>query len=241
MENTGADPADPEFQGSATLVSGGAQIGALTAETHATSSSRFAVQYLLAAAHFSRRVGEIESRHVGEPIGPFWDEILWYATACVSSAVASLEAYANELFIDRSQNFPGFDAKVMDQFWEHFEGEKILDKFDLVLLLRNRPALKRGAEPAQSVIALIGLRDQLTHFKPGAAGGQKAHDKVSKGLQSLIEPSPFWPPGPLFPERWASHNCATWAVNSCLAYADAFAAAAGLPPKFDLHRPRLVP
>jgi hypothetical protein len=67
-------------------------------EINASVRMNFAVQHLMGAARFSRRVGEIERQHQGQPFGEFWDEILHTATACVFAAVASLEAYVNETY-----------------------------------------------------------------------------------------------------------------------------------------------
>jgi hypothetical protein len=66
--------------------------------------TNYAVPHLLSAAIFSRRLGEIEAEHSGQDFGPFWDEILAHASATVFLAVAGLESYANELFIDMNQS-----------------------------------------------------------------------------------------------------------------------------------------
>jgi hypothetical protein len=82
---------------------------------------RFAVQHLLGAASFSRRVGEIEAAHAGEQFGAFFDEILHSATACVLMTVASLDALANEFVADRDSMFPGHSGRVLDLVWNEFE------------------------------------------------------------------------------------------------------------------------
>jgi hypothetical protein len=38
--------------------------------------TNYAVSHLLSAATFSRRLGEMETRHSGQDFGPFWHEIL---------------------------------------------------------------------------------------------------------------------------------------------------------------------
>jgi hypothetical protein len=57
-----------------------------------------AVQNMLAAARFSRRVAELEESHRGQKFGDFWDEILHNSIASIMCCSSSLEAYANELF-----------------------------------------------------------------------------------------------------------------------------------------------
>jgi len=100
---------------------------------------RFSVQHLMAAAQFSRRVGEIEHDNAGQQIGPFFDEILWHATACVFCCVASLEAYANEFFIDREEHFPELRQEVANRFWEEWHSVK-LNILGFKVLRRKTPA-----------------------------------------------------------------------------------------------------
>lgn len=232
---SGEEPKD--VQGSAHLVLSGVTLSAT-----ARFQMRFSVQHLMAAAQFSRRVGEIECDNAGQPFGPFFDEILWHATACVFCCVASLEAYANEFFIDREQHFPDLRQEVANKFWELFEQKPLLEKFDLALLLKNQPSLDRGSRPTQDVHALVSLRNALTHFKPEWEEEQVVHDRVSRLLQNRFPPSVFLTGDrTLFPRLWASHGCMSWAIHTCLEYAQAFEAAAGIPPKFAKFMSRLTP
>src|SRR5437667_6967447 len=118
----------------------------------------FAIQHLLGAAHFSRHVAELEQAHTGKMFGGFFDEILWFSSACVLSCSAGLEAYANELFVDRSEHFPDLRPEVADKLWELFEQKPTLEKFDMALLLKKKPVLDRGSRPTQDVAALVALR-----------------------------------------------------------------------------------
>jgi hypothetical protein len=208
----------------------------------ARTQTRFSVQHLLAAAHFSRQVAQIEGTNAGKGFGGFFEEILTNATACVFTCAASLEAYANEFYIDRGVNFPDLRAEVADRLWELFEQKPILEKFDLALLLKNRPALDRGTRPTQDVNAVVSLRNALTHFKPEWEDEKETHAKVSRQLQGRFAPSQFLPnESTVFPRQWACHGCTSWAVSSCLGYIRAFETAAGLAPKFDKFASRLAP
>ena len=99
---------------------GNSSLSPMLVSGSASFQMRFAVQNLMAAALFSRLVGEIESTNVGNDYGPFMDELLSYATACILCSVASLEAYANEFYHDRELYLPGFREEVADKFWELF-------------------------------------------------------------------------------------------------------------------------
>jgi len=200
----------------------------------------YAVPHLLSAAIFSRRLGEIEAEHSGQDLGPFWDEILAHATATVFLAVAGLESYANELFIEMSQNFPGVRQELLEKLWSDYEGKRILEKFDLALLLRGASTRPTGVESFQSVDALVRLRNALMHFKPEWEPAR--HKRLSSELRSFFKPSEFLASDPgLFPRAWASHKCTVCAVNSVLSFIEHFQDCAGLSHKMAEFSDRLKP
>lgn len=198
----------------------------------ATFRTNFSIQHLLAAAHFSRHVAGVEQAHAGESFGAFFEEIIWFSSACVLSCCAGLEAYANELFVDRSEHFPDLRPQIADKLWELFEQKPTLDKFDMALLLKQKALLDRGSRPMQDVAALIALRNGLTHFKPEWENEQEEHAKLSQRLASKFVPSPFLVGRePLFPKRWASHGCTQWALKSCVDFLNNFESLSGVPPR----------
>jgi hypothetical protein len=185
---------------------------------------RYAVQHLLGAATFSRRVGEIEKAHAGETFGAFFDEILHNATACVMLTVASVESLANELFADRATTFPGQSEPLLDIVITEFDRKSVLDKFDLALVLAGASQLARGRKPAQQMASLVELRNALVHFRPEFSNEKGKHQVVSKRLLEKHR-SPFLKEHEaLFPRAWASHALTKWAVEQAVAV-DAFIAA----------------
>lgn len=210
-------------------------LGPLTVTAHARTRFNLAVQHMLAAARFSRMVGELETEHKGEQFASFWEAILHCATASVLTAVASLESYANELFADRNQIFSAYRPDLMNELWKTYEQKRILGKFEFALLLLDKPPLDRGAKPYQNVEALIDLRNALTHFKPEWMDEADEHAKISKRLQGKFDGGPFLDSSELlFPRRWAGHGCTTWAVKGTLAFALEFESLAGLPQKYSV-------
>jgi hypothetical protein len=204
-----------------------------TATINATMRVNLAVQHLLAAARFSRDVGRLESEHKGQQFGEFWESIFHPAMACILTTVASLEAYANELFSDRNTVFPEYSPELIHNLWETYEQKPILEKFQFALLLLRKPTMDRGAGSCQDIKVLIGLRNALTHFKPEWMNEADEHAKISAKLASKIEGSSFLPTSELlFPRRWAGHSCTSWAVNSAIAFAKDFERSAGLPAKY---------
>jgi len=210
----------------------------VTSQATATTRVNLAVQHLLAAASFSREVGLLEKQHTGEQFAGFWEDIFHQAIACVLTTVASLEAYANELFFDREKTFPEYSPELLHNLWTTYEAKSIVEKFEFALLLRKKPPLERGARPFQDVKVLVELRNALTHFKPEWANEANEHKKLSAKLAGKVEGSPFLTADTLlFPRKWASHSCTTWAIKSTIAFAEAFEAAGDFPSKFKVGDP----
>jgi hypothetical protein len=202
-----------------------------------TGRMNLAVNHLIAASGFSRIVGDIEERHKGEEFGSFYDDILSNSIATVYCAVASVEAYINEVLL--------FDERLMAQELRDcahtlIGKTRILDKYAGCLrLLQCRP-LARGKRPYQDVYLLILLRNALTHFIPEWENQQNAHAVLSRKLRAKIHPpSPFCPSGPLFPQAWATHACTLWAVNSSKGFMIEFEKLAQLPPRIQMFEARL--
>jgi len=210
----------------------GFAVGGARVVAEGTHRANLSIHHLLAAAHFSRHVSEIEHSHAGEPFGEFFEEVLWFSSACVLSSVAGLEAYANELFVDRSQHFTDLRAEIIDKLWELFEQKPTLEKFDMALLLKKKPLLNRGCRPTQDVAALVALRNGLIHFKPEWDDEKAVHARISQQLTHRFKPSPFLPdPEWIFPRRWATHGCTAWAVESSVAFLSEFESISGVPSK----------
>ena len=195
-----------------------AQMPAFAVNAVAAIRMQFTGQHLMAAASFSRRVGEVEQAHAGEQFGSFFDEILWNASASIMLSTAAIESYLNELIADRAKHFTMLQGELLDSFWTNHERASLLDKFDLALLLRGEAPLERGAEPADSMNSLVTLRNELIHFKPEWSDESKVHARVSRKLASKVRPSPFLPGENLFPRAWATHSCTKWAVETAVAF-----------------------
>ena len=153
--------------------------------------SNFSVPHLFSAALFSRHVAELEENHKNDEFGVFFEEIRSYSMACVISSIASLEAYANEIFIDHTKYFPEIKERIVIKFWELYEQKSILDKFAFALFVKDKGNFKKGASPYQDIDALIKLRNALVHFKPEWDDQQNIHQKVGAALSGRFEPTKF--------------------------------------------------
>jgi hypothetical protein len=190
------------------------------------------VPHLLSAAALCRRVGEVETANSGKEFGEFWHDIFANATGAVFASIASLESYANELFIDHKTVFPELRVEVMAKLWELFEQKPTLEKFEFALLIKNAPAFDRGASPYQEIAAIIRLRNGLIHFKPEWFSEQEEHARISSILMHRATLSPFFAATePLFPRGWTSHATVKWVVRSVLAFVLEFEQRAKIDPR----------
>ena len=201
-----------------------------TVTAHASHIVKLSVQHMLAAARFSRSVQSIEAQNAGQSFGVFWEEIFHHATACIMTATASMEAYANELYFDRSSVFPGHSNALLDSLWAEFDRKPVIKKFEFALLLMNKPVL--GGVVVQHFAVLQELRNALIHFKPERSSEAMRHDQLSRRLSGKFVPSAFLNDALLFPRRWATHGCTKWAVETCLSFAMEFEQLSGLSKKF---------
>jgi hypothetical protein len=130
--------------------------------------ANFAWQHLKAAATFRDRVVEIEAENANREFGLFFVDIRSYGSACILSAVASLEALINEFYITPEgplrQQMHDFES----EFWgdKGIEGKSIVKKYQLALDKLNVPRLDECTAPYRDAWALIELRNALVHYKP---------------------------------------------------------------------------
>jgi hypothetical protein len=116
-------------------------------------------------------------------------------TGAVLSAVASLEATINELFIDAQHKdpytFEGADpefAPLLAERWKGVERKRwsTLRKYQLVLNLAKKQEFDRDGSPYEEVDSLIDLRNALVHYKPEWDTDQKRHKKIEDRLKRLV-------------------------------------------------------
>jgi hypothetical protein len=201
----------------------------------------FTISHLQMAARFSRYVGEIERDNASQPFGPFYDEMKGFATACVMSAVAGVEAYINEVFFERDKNFSATPSAALDLVWENIATRPdIIRKFDDARKLLGLPKTDRKTYPGDDMETLILLRNRLTHFHPEWRDEQRRHAELSKRLEPCCKGNPYFPNEAWFPSRWIAHDATTWAVMTALEFIRAFEADTKIT-KWDWTNVKLAP
>jgi hypothetical protein len=199
----------------------------------------FAIQHMNSAISFAKLCYKTEQENAQSKFGSFFDELRSYVSATVFSTVASLEAYANELFADAKDGFislADLDTSIINTVWDLSEEKSILDKYQVILSLCGREKLVPSSEPYQSIQTLIRVRNALTHYKPEWGNDQYDHEKIGKQLKGKFKLSHFLGNNdPIFPMRCMSYGCAHWSVNSSINFVAEFSRLAGLENKFDKH------
>ena len=199
-----------------------------------TQRSNFAVQHLMAAARFARQCKQVEVNHAGEPFGSFYDEIIANTTAVVLLSVACLEAYINELYADGAPKFDEVAVNLRQEIWGLIEEKSILEKYQMALVMKDKPKFIQGEEPYQSVDILIKVRNILVHFKPEWHHKQKQHAKIGRMLQGKFSLSPFVEgDAPIFPTKSMTFGMAKWAVESSINFISQFSVKADLPNRLE--------
>ncbi|MCJ2054769.1 hypothetical protein [Methylobacterium sp. J-070] len=198
----------------------------------------YANSHLCAAIHFHKAVDQIESINAGKEYGEFWVVAQYNAVACVLTAVAAVEAYANEIYADREQIFGPQAADQIDEMMRICgRSMRTLDtiaKLELFLRITKNTEIDHARDPYRSICALVELRNAVVHFKPEPNSHAPAHEALSKKLRSCIKPGPFIRANneALFPRRWISASSTKWAVMTAISFVREYEKLAGIPDKF---------
>lgn len=107
----------------------------------------------------------------------------------------------------------------------------VVEKYAIALELSDRVGFDIGAEPWQSVSELARLRNALVHYEPEwvpMASTGEVH-KFERSLKGKFALNPLAPPeNPYYPDKVLGHGCAAWAVESSMAFTDAFVERLGI-------------
>jgi hypothetical protein len=168
-----------------------------------------------------------------------------YVTGAVLSAVASLEAAINEVFIDAqyagSPTFSGVDPSIRKSLtvkpWNKLEGKPILYKYQKALTLAERLRFDQSGDPYKEVDDLIHLRNALVHYKLEWDTNLREHKSIENRLKSRFEPNPYaGETSASFPKKCLGYGCAEWAVKTSVCFIDDSFGRLGLTSIFENFR-----
>jgi len=164
-----------------------------------------------------------------------------FVTSAVILSVSSLEGMINEFFSDIrdisvrggndvKENYPELYRK--SNLFKYIFTEqlriKVLDKYQIALILANKKEFEKGSNPYQDTQCLIDLRNALVHYNPSwqriiTASDYITPEKIERRLKGKFTLNPRAPRGPFFPSTcMISHGCAEWAVNTTRIFLNEF-------------------
>jgi hypothetical protein len=185
----------------------------------------FAWQHLRAASIFRERLVALETEHAGQPFGNFFEEIRSYGSACILSAVASLESLINELFIAHNSRLRAQLHDFESEFWgkNGIERKPILKKYQLALEMLGQPRLDESVSPYRDAWSLIELRNALVHYKPTWDPARQCSVELIEVLEGKFLPSPFLDEGADFVSmKCMSASCAGWVIATTVGLINEF-------------------
>jgi hypothetical protein len=193
----------------------------ITAHSTARVIANFAWQHLKAASTFRDHVVELEHAHSGQEFGAFFENIRSYASGCIMSASASLEALINEFFITPDgplrRNLQDFES----EFWGRggIERKSPLEKYQIALEMLGQPRLNEHQPIYRNAWALVELRNALVHFKPTWDPDRRRKVELVEILSGTYPTSPFVGQGSDFVTmQCMSAGCANWAISTSVAF-----------------------
>lgn len=164
-----------------------------------------------------------------------------YATSCIFSTVSFLEAAINELFQDVADGHEsyvaGLDAeskRIMSEFWTVSEDRsRLLDKYQLALTFLRKQQFDPGQAPFQDASLVVKLRNELVHYRPRSLAGD-AEPPLARKLMGKFDDNALMrgSGNPWFPDKCLGHGCSAWAVQSVVAFADAFFRRVAVEPNY---------
>lgn len=208
--------------------------------------SSLTAQYLMAAAMQARAAAEVESRPVTSVTEDDRVAHRGFVVGAIMQATAALECEIWEVMVygpGHHLGSNGIDCEARDFLApaaEVIDGEGVLERYGLVLHLLKKDGLDPGALPWQDASLVVRLRNELVHYK-SRWSKELERSKLLRALQDKGHPKPPFIQGSanFFPYECLSAGCASWGVQSCVAFLDAFYANLGFPGRLDPYRTRL--
>lgn len=213
-----------------------------SATMNAESRYSFTAQFIAGSALLTKRAAEIEQ--VTSPSNYQKAEHMALVVGAITQAAASMESALAEVL----QHGPGHqlgsagsDPKVLS-FLEPITSmiDRVpgpLERWDIVLHVLEKPRLARGEQIFGDAGLLVGLRNELVHYRSDW-DGQMTKRKLLGGLRAkLFDPPPFMSPhSNEFPHLLLSAACAAWAYQTAANFLDDAYSKLGVPSALDGYR-----
>jgi hypothetical protein len=207
-----------------------------------TTRYSFTAAYIAGAVLFARRARSIEANDASSV-----EERTEHRAAVAASVMQSSAALECET-AEISMHGPGHQlgSNRIDHAAKEFlepiagviDGESVLDRYDLILHLLRKPSMDRSRAPHQDADLLIGLRNDLVHYKSHWDGLTGRKSLLNRLAAKKFAPPPWFAEAAVnfYPHRVLSASCADWAAASAARFLDHFYGLLGVPSILDGHR-----
>ncbi len=168
-----------------------------------------AIPHLRNAIRRHLNVTRLEKANVGEPFGPFYEEILDDWISCVLSCGAAAETFLNDLMKERD-----FSIETQKEMRD-FNLSKRTKKFFQLEFGRD---IDTGSKPHQEMQIVYDLRSAVMHYQPHWDNEHGISVELEKKMPEC-DPNPFFGENDtFFPHRCVSSGYSYWAVESTLEF-----------------------
>ncbi|QQS42318.1 MAG: hypothetical protein IPM63_05075 [Acidobacteriota bacterium] len=207
----------------------------------------FTIQFIEASVMFVRQASKIESMPSESVTEALRVEHRGLIVAAVMQCVAALETEAFEIANHGPGSYLGSEGcdveaqKLLSPLAEFVDKQRTIDRFRIILQILRKEQIDTSREPYQSTILLVGLRNEITHFK-SLWGQQITREKLSRGFSTLNhDPPPFIDEySGYFPHKCLSADCGTWAVRTSVSFPDEIYRLLGVQSRFESVRDRIT-
>jgi hypothetical protein len=204
----------------------------------------FSTYFLFAARHSSLLACEIETTHEGESHLDI--EHRGHVLSSILASAAFLESNINEVFqdvYDQHQSSAGSlsteTSRVVAELWNSTDNGakmRLLDKYQMILVLGGHKPLERGAQPYQDTALVLRLRNALAHFQPENLSAEEQHRMADQLRRKFPENRLMAGSGnPSWPDHALGHGCAEWALHSVKVLADHVMKTIGIETNYMRH------
>lgn len=197
----------------------------ITAQASGRVIANFALQHLKAAATFRDHVIDLERANAGQEFSAFFEDIRSYASGCIMSAAASLEALINEFFITPEGPLRCKMKDFETEFWGRggIEWKAPLEKYQTALEMLGHTRLDQHHPVYRDAWALVELRNALVHYKPTWDPDRRRKVELVDVLSGRYPTSPFVDGGADFVTmKSMSGGCANWVICTAVAFMKEF-------------------
>jgi hypothetical protein len=213
------------------------------------------ILHIQAAERAALRCRDLESQHNRDTAGPVLAELRQQSAVAVMLTASSIEAFSNELLLDKVPGFIGLDFNGMRKKQRAFVDQyarplrditadplKYCDAY-LGSLSKTGLCVSDPSSTDEPAWALFLCRNALVHFWPEWSGEEVQHIEISNVLNNRFPDSPLWPQpqGTVFPDKYMGFGCARWAVKTAVEFIRSMETRGGLNTQFSQDKMRIDP